>query len=65
MSLTADDDTEQHTNDKIPYSHADDDTNDGDILRLARPVPGIPQSFLDEVDAEDEDQRADDDDRYG
>lgn len=62
MRLTAHNDTEQHTDNKVPHGHTDDDTNDGDVLRLARPVPRVPQSFLDEVDSEDEDQSADDHD---
>lgn len=55
MSLTAHNDTEQHANNKVPHSHANDDTDNGDILRLARPVPRVPQGLLDEVDTEDED----------
>ena len=53
---TTGDDTEENPDDEVPDSHDYHDADDSDVLRPAHAMASVPEGFLDEVDAEDEDE---------
>ena len=61
---TAGNDAEEDTKDKVPDGHHDHDARNCGILHPADTVSSVPESFFDEVDAEDEDECSHNHDSY-
>lgn len=57
------DQADGETDRKVPDCHHSDDDPYGAVLKVGHPPVGVPQRLLDEVEAEDEDERGDDADR--
>ena len=62
--LTADYNAEKHADDEVPERHAHHDTDDSKVLGSVYAMPCVPQSFLDKVDSENKDERANEHNGY-
>ena len=56
-------DADEDTNDEVMHAHDEDNGQDGQVFELVTFAKGVPESFLHEVDTQEEDECADEADR--